>query len=220
MPPSRATVAAIVADAPTIPPYFGVADDVTGAAGTASIDVTPPANVTAGSSLLLAVFIASLTDTVATPAGWTLSAGPIQCTTGGNLTAYLFTKVAAGGDSAVTVTKTGTNGSYRGLMYAAEGCTVEDVTTYAASAVNTSHTVGSVTTQDTNYAAVILCGTRGASNTHSFATYTERADRNSGQPNAAVADQPHPKAGATGSEVVTTTVSATLAAFHVALKPT
>lgn len=72
-----------------------------------TIAVPYPATPAAGDLLLLFVALRNLSDTVTTPAGFTLIAGPID--TVGSLRGYLYGVIAAGGETGtLTVTISGT----------------------------------------------------------------------------------------------------------------
>lgn len=85
-------------------------------ATSASLTSSPaiPAGVVTGDVILASVILASITDTVATPTGWTLVAGPVGTTGGSDEQSYLFSRTVDGTEgSSVTFTKTGTAAGWR-----------------------------------------------------------------------------------------------------------
>lgn len=89
------------------------------AAATTTMSPTVP-TVAVGNLLLAVVTVRSLSDTIATPAGWTLVLGPIDSHAALPVRTYIWRRVATGSD-AVTFTKTGTGGTWRGIILGFSG---------------------------------------------------------------------------------------------------
>lgn len=106
------------------------------AAGTTTNDPGKPAGTIASDLLIAHIDVLSLTDTVATPTGWTkpTGAGPIDTTGGAALRGYVM--YAPGSVAGTSFTKTGTGGAWRVTISAIPGATVIDHITSAASSAN------------------------------------------------------------------------------------
>lgn len=107
---------------PANPPSYvgvGTAAGSFAAPGTTTLAPTVP-SVAVGDLLVATVCIRSLSDTLATPDGWTLIIGPSDSHAALPVRTYVFKRLATGSD-AVTFTKTGTGGAWRGIILGATG---------------------------------------------------------------------------------------------------
>lgn len=207
---------------------------VTSLDATLTLAVDKPSGTASGDVLLLAAFVGdstsfdpSLTDTVSTPSGWTLVAGPISSTATGsinNVRGYLFKRTADGTeDSAFTLTKVGTAGRLRGVCVAVAGAgSGVDVTATGYATSSGDVTIPSATATAADELSVALIGTRGTLLTGTPpAGWTERQDSGSSTtPNCLVATKLNVAAGATGTGTYDLATSNTWVAFHVLLAKT
>lgn len=196
------------------------------AAAATTLDPTMPASTPDGALLYMMTSVYSLTDTVATPAGWTLLAsGPQDGSTDGDLRCYLWTKIASGEGSTTSLTKTGTAGSTITGIVAYTGAAHAAVSTGSkVSAGNATVNVPSVTTVLPNSMLLIICGHRGAlvSVSGVASGYTEQVDTASlNPPQVQMADKVLATAGASGATTETiSNASQNWHVYHCAISPT
>ncbi len=119
-------------------------------ANSADVTVTIPATVQANDGLVAVHTAAGTGSTVATPAGWSLEAGPID--KGTALRVYVFSKYATGADAGAsfTVSKSTADATKKYLTVAAYSGVdltdfISDIQSQVESTAGTSHTAPAVT---------------------------------------------------------------------------
>lgn len=118
------------------------------AAGTATGSVSPAAGTRAGDLLLVIISLLSVSDSIATPSGWTLlHLGTTTVGAGTNRRAYLFRRTAdLGSDDTPTWTKTGVVGGWTVAVHTFKLTAGVDVSGVSlATAADTSIVLPSVT---------------------------------------------------------------------------
>lgn len=205
------------------PTYVGIGS----AAGSYAFAVTGTLaptmpTVAAGDLLIAAVMVLSQADTIATPDGWSLVAGPDDSHAANAVRGYLFTRTASGGDT-VTFTKTGTAGAWRGIVLAVRGGGTVTSATPGVSSGLSEPVLPSVTPTAPNSFLVGIAGHRVTSGAQATAPtgYTERADSASvNTPNFVVNTATRLPASATGTVAIDISGSGSgWVAYHIAVAP-
>lgn len=218
----------LVTSIPTAGDFRGVGQTFAGAiAAGATASLTLPAGVVAGDAMLLAVVVDG-TNSVTTPAGWTLLT---NISAGGATDArtYVFGRdyVAGDGGPSWVQTNAGDTACY---VVAYQGHTVAGAVVAGANSATgaTATTAGGVGVTPTGKLNTRLCfiyGDRlpvaGAQSATQAPGMTERVDINGGTTmHVAHADQPYAPSTATGSRVATFALAANHANVQVALPST
>lgn len=207
------------------PTFFGVSNTWR-TSGTTNLAPALPASVPDGAQLYMMTVVMSLTETVATPPGWTLVSGPDDCAEDGHLLrGYLWRKVASSEGASVSgLTKTGTTSNSNTAIVAYTGGTHFDAAVEAPDDHDTNVPVPSVDVDLVNSMLVIMCGHKGGFTSISVPAvgYTERLDNNgANEPLHQVADKVATEVGATGATSQTLNGGGVAAlAYHIAISPT
>jgi len=90
------------------------------------------------------VAVLSQTDTIDTPSGWTLVAGPVDSHAANAVRLYVFRKTATGSD-AFNWSKTGTAGAWRHVTLTVRGATTTNAGAQGVSTVSSEPTLTTIT---------------------------------------------------------------------------